>query len=187
MAVDFLQVLREAGRGGRDRGWWQQVPFLQQVDHSQGFWGAGLETHGSQGRAELSRAQAARLREGRSAIMKNNVDPGRTALSAKCILTNYELVMIKHTIMRWLASSSPAGMAELPDCKAVWRPASQGALEPWHRGRLRCFDNQGGEMGSGPTVDLVVQAVMSRLCVIIKRKQNEQRVWRNSHESKICV
>lgn len=75
-------------------------------------------------------------------------------------------------------SSSPAGMAELPDCKAVWRPASKGAWEPWHRGRLRCFDNQGGEMGSGPTVDLVVQAVMSRLGVIIqkKKKKNEQRV-----------
>lgn len=80
-----------------------------------------------------------------------------------------------------IASSSPADMAELPDCKA----ASHGALEPWHHERLRCFDNQGGEMGSGSTVDLVVQAVMCRLwCNVLSLKENKinKRVWSNIHE-----
>lgn len=58
VAVDLLQVLREAGCRGRDRAWWQQVPLLQQVDHSQGFWGAGLEAHGRKGRTELGRPWA---------------------------------------------------------------------------------------------------------------------------------
>lgn len=65
-------------------------------------------------------------------------------------------------------------MAELPDCKAVRRPASRDALELWHHGKLRCFDNQGGEMGSGPTVDRVVQAVVCRLyCNVLSLKENK--------------
>lgn len=45
-AVEFLQVLGEAGSRGRDWSRWQQVPLLQEVDHSQGLWSAGLEAHG---------------------------------------------------------------------------------------------------------------------------------------------
>lgn len=58
VAVQLLQVLGQAGCWCRDRGWWQQVPLLQQVDHSQGLWGAGLEAHGRQGWAQLSRPWA---------------------------------------------------------------------------------------------------------------------------------
>lgn len=60
VAVDLLQVLWETWRGGRDGGRWQQVPLLQQVDHSQGLRGAGLEAHGSQGRAQLGRTRTNR-------------------------------------------------------------------------------------------------------------------------------
>jgi len=52
VAVDLLQVLLEAGRGGRDGGRGQQVPLLQQVHHPQGLRGAGLEAQGRQGRAQ---------------------------------------------------------------------------------------------------------------------------------------
>lgn len=48
VAVDLLQVLRETRCWGRDSAWWQQIPLLQQVYHSQGLWGAGLEAHCSQ-------------------------------------------------------------------------------------------------------------------------------------------
>lgn len=60
VAVDLLQVLWETWRRGRDGGRWQQVPLLQQVDHSQGLRGAGLEAHGSQGRAQLGRTRTNR-------------------------------------------------------------------------------------------------------------------------------
>lgn len=66
VAVDLLQVLWEAGCWGGDGAWWQQVPLLQQVHHSQGLWGAGLEAHGCQGRAQLGWPWATKwLREGK--------------------------------------------------------------------------------------------------------------------------
>lgn len=78
----------------------------------------------------------------------------------------------------WPVLSSPAGMTEVPDRKAAWRSASQGALGPWRHGRLRCFDNQGGEMGSGPTVAPVVQAGMCRLfCNLLELKENKENRW----------
>ena len=65
VAVDLLQVMWQAGCWGRDQTGWQQVSLLQQVHHSQGLWGAGLEAHGCQRRAQLGRPWAARwLREG---------------------------------------------------------------------------------------------------------------------------
>lgn len=74
-------------------------------------------------------------------------------------------------------SSSPAGMAEVPDCKAAWWPALQGALEPWHHGRPRCFDNRGVEMGSGPTVDPVVQAGVCQLFWnLVEFKENKGNI-----------
>lgn len=59
-AVDLLKVLWETWCWGRDGGRWQQVPVLQQVDHSQGLRGAGLKAHGSQGRAQLGRTRTNR-------------------------------------------------------------------------------------------------------------------------------
>lgn len=50
---------------------------------------------------------------------------------------------------------SPAGMAEVLECKAAWRPASQGAWGRWRCGGLRCSGTQVGERGSGPSADLV--------------------------------
>lgn len=66
VAVDLLQVLWETGCWGGHRVWWQQIPLLQQVDHSQGLWGAGLEAQGCQGLAQLGWSWATRwLREGK--------------------------------------------------------------------------------------------------------------------------
>lgn len=62
VTVDLLQVLGQAGGRSRDGGRWQKVPFLQKVDHSQGFRDAGLETHGRQRGAELGGAWTRRLR-----------------------------------------------------------------------------------------------------------------------------
>lgn len=53
VTVHLLQVLGQAGCRGRDLACWQQVSLLQQVDHSQGLWGAGLEAHGRQWWAQL--------------------------------------------------------------------------------------------------------------------------------------
>lgn len=97
------------------------------------------------------------------------------------ILINYELKIVSQRMMAsvsaWPVSSSPAGMAEVPDCKAAWWPASQGALEPWHHGTPRCSDNQGVEMGSGPTVDLVVQAGVGQLFWnLVELKQNKGNI-----------
>lgn len=78
-------------------------------------------------------------------------------------LSEVKINQVKITTAETAASSSPAGMAELPDHKAAWRPASQGALELGRHGWLRCSDNQGGETGSGPTVDPVVRAGVGRL------------------------
>lgn len=73
IAVDLLQVLRETGCWSRDGGRWQQVPLLQQVDHSQGLWGAGLEAHGSQGRAQLGWPRTNRwLAEGKTSSFNNS-------------------------------------------------------------------------------------------------------------------
>lgn len=67
VAVDLLEVLWETWRRGRDGGRWQQVPLLQQVDHSQGLRCAGLEAHGSQGRAQLGRTRTSRWLAGEGA------------------------------------------------------------------------------------------------------------------------
>lgn len=94
------------------------------------------------------------------------------------ILINYELKIVSQTmtasVSAWPVSSSPAGMAEVPDCKAAWWPASQGALEPWNHGRPRCSDNREVEMGSGPTVDPVVQAGVCQLFWnLVELKENK--------------
>ena len=62
-----------------------------------------------------------------------------------------------------MTSLSPAGMAEVLECKAAWRPASQGAWGRWRCGALRCSGTQGGERGSGPSADPVVRAAADRL------------------------
>lgn len=97
------------------------------------------------------------------------------------ILITYELKIVSQRRMASVSacpvSSSPAGMAEAPDCKAAWWPASQGASEPWHHGRPRCSDNPGVEMGSGPTVDPVVQAGVRQLfwnLVELKEKEGNK-------------
>lgn len=56
---------------------------------------------------------------------------------------------------RAVAFLSPAGMAEVLECKAAWRLASQGAWRRWHYGALRCSGTLGGGRGSGPCADLV--------------------------------
>lgn len=67
VAVNLLQILGQAGCRGGDWTWWQQVPLLQQVDHSQGLWGVGLEAHGRQGRAQLGWPWTTRwLRKGKN-------------------------------------------------------------------------------------------------------------------------
>lgn len=58
---------------------------------------------------------------------------------------------------------SPAGMAEVLECKAAWRPVLQGAWWRWHCGGLRCSGTQGGGRGSGPSADLVVRAGAGQL------------------------
>lgn len=58
---------------------------------------------------------------------------------------------------------SPAGMAEVLEYKAAWRPASQGAWGRWRCEELRCSDTQGGGRGSGPSADQVVQAEAGQL------------------------
>lgn len=50
-----------------------------------------------------------------------------------------------------------AGMAEVLECKAAWRLASQGAWEGW-RVELRCSGTQEGGTGSDPSADRVVQS-----------------------------
>ena len=53
VAVDFLQVLGQAGRRRGDWAQREQVPLLQQVDHPQGLWGLRLQTQTRQGGAQL--------------------------------------------------------------------------------------------------------------------------------------
>lgn len=59
-------------------------------------------------------------------------------------------------------------MAEVLECKAAWRLASQGA---WEGGRveLRCSGTQEGGTGSGPSADRVVQVESDQL-----RKENKK-------------
>lgn len=96
-------------------------------------------------------------------------------------LINYQLKIVSQRTMASVSAgpvpSSPAGTAAVPDCKAAWWPASQGALEPWHHGRPGCSDNQGVEMGSGPTVDQVVQAGAGQLhWNLVELKQNKGNI-----------
>lgn len=58
---------------------------------------------------------------------------------------------------------SPAGMAEVLECKAAWRLASQGAWGRWHCGEPRCSGTQGGGRGNGPSADQVVRAGAGQL------------------------
>lgn len=62
-----------------------------------------------------------------------------------------------------VTSLSPAGMAEVLECKAAWRPASQGAWVGWHCGETRCSGTQGGGTGSDPSADQVVQVGAGQL------------------------
>lgn len=51
-----------------------------------------------------------------------------------------------------------AGIAEVLECKAAWRFASQGAWVRWRCGDQRSAGTQGEGRGSGPGADQVVQA-----------------------------
>lgn len=54
-------------------------------------------------------------------------------------------------------------MAEVLECKAAWRPASQGALERWRCEGLRCSGTRVVGRGSDPNADPVVQAEAGQL------------------------
>lgn len=49
-------------------------------------------------------------------------------------------------------------MAEVLECKAAWRPASQGVWGRWHCGEQGSAGTQGEGKGSGPSADQAVQA-----------------------------
>lgn len=69
-----------------------------------------------------------------------------------------------HSACQYMADFlSPAGRAEVLDCKAVWRRASHGAWRRGHCGGLRCSGTQGEGRGSGPGADLVARTGVVQL------------------------
>lgn len=72
-----------------------------------------------------------------------------------------------------VSSLSPAGIAEVLDCKAVWRLELQGAWLRWHSGGHGCSGTQEGGTGSAPSGDQVVRAGVGQLWK--KREESEVR------------
>lgn len=104
------------------------------------------------------------LAERRFACVLGEKEPddttGRASHSSKTIWVNQQTVHSKATttvdgLQVALIFLSPAGMAEVLECKAGWQPAWQGAEGRWHCGALRCSGTQGGGKGSGLSADLV--------------------------------
>lgn len=87
-------------------------------------------------------------------------------------MTKLFLVLSALLLQTQRSSLSPAGMADVLECKAAWRPAAQGAWGRWRCWEPGCSGTRGVERGSGPSADQVVHVGAGQLW----KKREQKRV-----------